>query len=77
MLEYYTIGGKSMNELIPRIFIHFLGFFVAMIGLSSIDFNRFLKKNKVWQAQMLYLVLAMALGYLFAQFLLAIQWQIS
>jgi uncharacterized integral membrane protein (TIGR02327 family) len=59
---------------IVRILIHFFGFGVAMLGLSSIDFNRLLKKNKVWQAQVLYLVLSMVIGYGVAQFLLNIMW---
>ncbi len=62
-----------MNPIV-RISIHFISFAIAMIGLSSIDFNRFLKKNKVWQAQTLYLVLAMVLGYGVAQFLIHIMW---
>jgi uncharacterized integral membrane protein (TIGR02327 family) len=62
-----------MSPLV-RIGIHFAGFAIAMIGLSSLDFNRLLKKNKVWQAQLLYLVLAMVLGYGIAQFLLNIMW---
>lgn len=59
---------------IVRIGIHFAGFAIAMLGLSSIDFNRLLKRNKVWQAQVLYVVLAMVLGYGLAQFLLSIMW---
>ncbi len=62
-----------MNPIV-RITVHFLSFALAMIGLSSIDFNRFLKKNKVWQAQLFYILLAMVLGYGIAQFLLQIMW---
>lgn len=63
-----------MNPIV-RISLYFLSFAIAMIGLSSIDFNRLLKKNRVWQAQVLYIVLAMAIGYLIAQFLFNIMWQ--
>lgn len=63
-----------MNPIV-RITIHFLSFAIAMIGLSSIDFNRLLKKNRVWQAQVLYIVLAMVIGYGVAQFLISIMWQ--
>lgn len=62
-----------MSPLV-RIGIHFASFAIAMIGLSSLDFNRMLKKHKVWQAQLLYIVLAMVLGYGLAQFLLSIMW---
>ncbi len=60
-----------MDQL-PRLFAHFFGFTIAMMALNSVDFNRFLRKNKVWQAQLLYLVLAMVLGYGVAQFLIAL-----
>lgn len=63
-----------MNPIV-RISLYFLSFAIAMIGLSSIDFNRLLKKNRVWQAQVLYIVLAMAIGYLITQFLFNIMWQ--
>jgi uncharacterized integral membrane protein (TIGR02327 family) len=62
-----------MSPLV-RIGIHFAGFAIAMLGLSSIDFNRLLKKNKVWQAQLLYVVMATVLGYGLAQFLMSIMW---
>lgn len=46
-----------------------------MLALGSLDFNKFLKKNRVWQAQLLYIILAMVLGYAVAQFLINIMYQ--
>ncbi len=63
-----------MNPIV-RISLYFVSFAIAMIGLSSIDFNRLLKKNRVWQAQVLYIALAMVIGYGLAQFLISIMWQ--
>ena len=59
---------------ITRIIIHFLSFAVAMMALGAIDFNRFLKQNRVWQSQLLYISLAMMLGFGIAQFLIQIMW---
>lgn len=65
-----------MAELntITRIIIHFMGFGVAMIALSAVDFNRFIRKNRIWQSQLLYIVFAMLLGYGIAQYLIQIMW---
>lgn len=63
-----------MNPIV-RISLYFVCFAIAMIGLSSIDFNCLLKKNRVWQAQVLYIILSMAIGYLMAQFLMDIRWE--
>lgn len=63
-----------MSETITRILLHMFTFFLAMGGLSSVDFNRFLKKNKVMEAQILYISLAMVMAYAMAQFLLALLW---
>ena len=48
-------------------------FAVSLWALDALDFNKLLKKNKVMQAQTLYLFLAMALAGLVVQFLLALR----
>lgn len=48
-------------------------FTVSLWALDALDFNRFLKKNKVIQAQTLYFLLAMALTSLVVQFLLGLR----
>jgi uncharacterized integral membrane protein (TIGR02327 family) len=48
-------------------------FAVSLWVLDALDFNKLLKKNKVIQAQTLYLFLAMALAGLVVQFLLALR----
>jgi uncharacterized integral membrane protein (TIGR02327 family) len=48
-------------------------FAVSLWALDALDFNKLLKKNKVVQAQTLYLFLAMALAALVVQFLLALR----
>lgn len=48
-------------------------FAVSLWALDALDINKLLKKNKVIQAQTLYLFLAMAMAGLVVQFLLALR----
>lgn len=57
-------------EPIVNILLHFFGFFVAMLGLSALNFEKALRQGRTFQAQVLYVGTAMALGYLIAQFLI-------
>ena len=43
-----------------------------MFGLSALDFNKLIKKNKVNEARVLYIVLAMIITYLLGSFLMDI-----
>lgn len=61
-----------MNKFVIRVIIYILCFILVMFGLSSIDFNRFLKKNKVAEARTLYLILAAIITYLLGSFLMDI-----
>jgi len=48
-------------------------FALSLWALDALDFNRFIKKGHVVQAQTLYLFLAMALAGLVVQFLLGLK----
>ncbi|MBV1709262.1 MAG: DUF1146 family protein [Erysipelothrix sp.] len=63
-----------MLDTIPRILLYMFTFFLAMAGLSSVDFTKFVRKNKVMETQILYISVAMVLAYAMAQFLLALMW---
>jgi uncharacterized membrane protein YwzB len=63
-----------MLDTIPRILLYMFTFFLAMAGLSSVDFTKFVRKNKVTETQILYISVAMVLAYAMAQFLLALMW---
>lgn len=52
--------------------VYVIAFALAMFALSSLNFEKLIKKNKVVEAQLLYILLAMALGYLVANFIQAI-----
>ncbi len=62
-----------MSEQIIRVLVYFGGFALSLYALSALDFNRFLRKNRTIPAQILMLLLAMAMGTLVAQFLLALR----
>lgn len=62
-----------MIENLTRIFAYFGGFALSLYALSALDFNRFLRKGRTLPAQLLMLLLAMAMGFLVAEFLLALR----
>lgn len=59
-------------EIIKNFLVYVIAFALAMFALSSLNFEKLIKKNKVVEAQLLYILLAMALGYLVANFIQAI-----
>ncbi len=67
-----------MFEEIARIFIHFVMFGVSFYALSSLDLAKLLLpvNNRNTKAQLLLILLSLALGYLTAQFILAIRYQL-
>ena len=56
-------------EIIKNFLVYVIAFALAMFTLSSLNFEKLIKKNKVVEAQLLYILLAMALGYLVANFI--------
>ncbi len=61
-----------MTDYIMRVIIYLLCFVVSFYALGALDFNRFLKKNKVVQAQLLYILLSLSLAYLTGTLLLSV-----
>ncbi|HHX52461.1 MAG TPA: DUF1146 domain-containing protein [Erysipelothrix sp.] len=63
-----------MNQAeIIRIALLFLSFFASYWAILGIDFERFIRKGKTSQAQILAVLLAMAMAYLVMQFILSLQ----
>lgn len=56
-------------EIIKNFLVYVIAFALAMFALSSLNFEKLIKKNKVVEAQLLYILLAMALGYLVSNFI--------
>lgn len=55
---------------IVRIIIYIISVFAAMIGLSCFQFEKYIKRGKVREFYVFYIVASIALGYLFASFIL-------
>jgi len=54
-----------MIKFAAKAFVYFCSLVLSLYGLSALDFAKFIKKDKVTQAQVLYYVLACGLAYLF------------
>lgn len=55
-----------------RVIIYFITFAVSFYGLNAIDFAKIIYPKRVVQAQVLVILLAMALAYLITQFLMGL-----
>lgn len=60
-----------MSELARYILI-FMTFATTMYGLMAVDFGRFIHKGRTFQAQLLLILLSMAITYLVVEFLLSL-----
>lgn len=53
-----------------NVLVYIISVLLAMYGLQAFDFERFLRKGRISQFYVFYVVASVALGYLFAQFIL-------
>lgn len=63
-----------MGYVITRILVHIICFFICFYALEAVDFARFIRRNEVGRARLLLVLFSMALGYLVAQFILALMY---
>ena len=61
-----------MTDFIVRVIVYALCFALSLYGMSALDFNRCLKKNKVTEAQVLYFLLSLSLAYLTGTLILSV-----
>lgn len=61
-----------MQYFLITLTVHVLSFIASFWALSSVQFDKFTNVRTPGKVQMLLLLLALGLGYLVAQFLLAI-----
>ncbi len=59
---------------VTQIFVYLLCFVVCFMALTSVDFSRFIYTKKVQYAQLLLVLMSMALAYLVAQFIFGLAW---
>lgn len=53
-----------------NIIVYIISIALAMIGLSCFRFEQYIKKNKIKEFYIFFIVASVALGYLFASFIL-------
>lgn len=59
-----------MNNFIYRVIIYLFSFLLSLYALNGLDYSKFIKKNRVQEAWLLYFLIAMALGYLVGSMLI-------
>jgi uncharacterized integral membrane protein (TIGR02327 family) len=52
-----------------KVYLYTIVLFLSIWALDALDFNRFLKKNKVVQARILYLLISIMITYLIVNFI--------
>ena len=55
-----------------KILVYLVAFVSSLYGLSALDFNRFLRKNKPAAGQVLYILIAFIMAYLLGNFLMSL-----
>ena len=60
------IGQLSFLSII----VHLISIFFSWIALQSLNFEKFLRPNHIFQARLLYILLAIALGSIVGNFML-------
>ena len=61
-----------MLNYVRDVIVYFIFFALSLYALSAIDFARFMKRGKVKEIQILYILLSLALGFLAGSFLIGI-----
>ena len=54
-----------------KLILYIIFTFISAYGISGLNINQFIRKNKVWEARVLVMVLSFSLGYLLTNFALA------
>lgn len=66
--------GEAMEfiglQALMNIFIHFSVIVLTFLALRAVNFNKILKSHRVWESQLLYILLSIAIGYLVSQFVI-------
>jgi len=61
-----------MLKFYLRVVVYLVCFVFSLYGMSALDFNRYIKKNKIAAAWVLYFVIGMSLAYLLGSFLMSV-----
>lgn len=55
---------------ITKVLVYIFSICLAMYGLNCIQFDNYIKKGKIKEFYVLYILLSVVIGYLFASFIL-------
>ena len=61
-----------MTDFYLRVLIYFFCFLISLYGLQALDFSRFVKQGRVFQAQLLYFIISCSLAYLMGSFMMSV-----
>ena len=62
--------GRILCEAIVRVVVHLACFALALYAMQALNYEKLIRKGRVVQAQLLYILTAMCIALLAAQFLL-------
>lgn len=51
-----------------KVFVYVISLMISLFAVSGINFDNIIKKNHVWEARFLALIISISLGYLVANF---------
>ena len=54
-----------------KIYIYVVSTLFSAFALSGVNYEKFIKRNRIWETRVLVMLLSFALGYLVTQFFLA------
>ncbi len=58
-----------MKTEVIKLIIYVFNFFISLMALDSININSIFKKNKIMQARLFYLILAICMSYMISNFI--------
>ena len=61
---------KMVNIMNYKIFLYIILTFLIIFGVSAINYEKFIKANKVWETRILLMLLSMSLAYLVTNFII-------
>ena len=61
---------KKVNIMNYKIFLYIVLTFLSIFGVSAINYEKFIKANKVWETRILLMLLSMSLAYLVTNFII-------
>jgi len=61
-----------MENFIIKLVIFLSSFAISMYALGALNYEKFLRKGKTMQAQVLFLIVAMALAWMMGEFIINI-----